>query len=166
MYSDLQAAKDSVYDPCHFTCSEPLMEAESVEYGACTFQLNNRSVLFRIAKITPTKVGLFVAIWKRIQSGSTQPYDVSDSVDFFIISVRKDNNFGQFIFPKSVLAKHDIISIEGQGGKRGIRVYPPWENNLNRQAQKTQEWQVQYFLNIPQNGVVDIDRAQMLYSSV
>lgn len=164
IHHDLMSIKDLVYDSCHFKCSQPLMEAESMEYGAYTFQLNGFSIRFRVAKTTPTKPGQFVTLWKRIEGGPIQPYDISDPVDFFVISTRKDNHFGQFIFPKSVLCKHDVISNKGKGGKRAIRIYPPWEKNLNRQAQKTQQWQIKYFLDISQNRPIDSCHTQMLYS--
>src|SRR5258708_5952015 len=92
-----------------------------------SFNLNGFFIRFRVAKITPTKIGQFVTLWKRIGNGPTQPYDTSDTVDFFIISTRKDDHFGQFVFPKSVLSEQGILSINGKGGKRGIRVYPPWD---------------------------------------
>ena len=162
--SDLLATKNSIYDPCHFTCSKLIMEAESAEYGAYTFELNGLIIRFRIAKTTPTKAGQFVTLWKRIGNGPIQPYDISDPVDFFVISTRKNNNFGQIILPKSVLCQHDIVSIKGQGGKRAIRVYPPWDNALNKPAQKTQAWQMNYFFEIPQNESIDYDHARELYS--
>jgi len=139
------------------------MEPESAEYGAYTFKLNDFLIRFRVAKITPTKIGQFVTLWKRVGNGSTQPYDISDLVDFFIISTRKEKHFGQFIFPKSVLCEQGVFSIKGKGGKRGIRVYPPWDKTLSRQAQKTQEWQIRYFLEIPQDKKIDCARAQELY---
>ncbi|MFQ6421766.1 MULTISPECIES: MepB family protein [unclassified Bacillus (in: firmicutes)] len=49
-------------------------------------------------------------------------------------------------------------------GKRAIRVYPPWDKTTSRQAQKTQAWQLEYFLEIPVNRPIDCVRAQMLYS--
>lgn len=78
------------------------MEPESVEYGAYTFGLNDLSIKFRGAKITTTKAGQFVTLWKRIANGSIQPHDISDPVDLFIISTSKDNYLGHFVFPKSV----------------------------------------------------------------
>ena len=57
------------------------------------------------------------------------------------------------------------MSVEGKGGKRAIRVYPPWENNLNRQVQKTQKWQSEYFLDLSQNNSIEYGRCHMLYSS-
>ena len=125
--------------------------------------MNTLAVRFRVAKITPTKVGQFVTLWERSKAGPIQPYDLSDSVDFFVISAREGDNFGQFVFPKAVLCDHDIVSENGQGGKRAIRVYPPWDKPMSRQAQKTQDWQLNYFLEIPANRPIDRERVQMLY---
>ena len=164
LHQDLLAIKNLVYEPCGFKYSQPMMELESTEYGACTFELNGFAIRFRVAKITPTKIGQFVTLWKRIGNGPIQPYDISDPVDFFIVSTRKDDSFGQFVFPKSVLYAQGVLSAQGKSGKRAIRVYPPWDKTLNQQAQKTQQWQIKYFLDIPSNGAIDIVRAQMLYS--
>ncbi|WP_282937319.1 MepB family protein [Paenibacillus sp. RC67] len=163
IHSDLLATKELVYNPCGLECSRPLSEVQNADYGAYVFHLNALSIRFRVAKITPTKVGQFVTLWERIGDGPTQPYDVSDPIDFFVISTRKGNSFGQFIFPKSVLCDQDIVSNKGSGGKRGIRVYPAWDQPTSRQAQKTQKWQLDYFLEIPVDGPVDFVRAQMLY---
>jgi len=166
MHQELINVKNRIYDLPGFECTQPKMELESSEYGAYAFEVNGFSVRFRVAKITPTKTGQFVTLWKRIGNGPIQPYDLSDPVDFFIINTRKDDQCGQFVFPKSVLSQQDIFSINGSGGKRAIRVYPPWDTNLNRQAQKTQKWQLEHFLEIPKNGEIDIARAQMLYLKV
>ncbi|PEA06514.1 MepB family protein [Bacillus cereus] len=164
IHSDLLATKDLVYSPCRFECSQPRIETQNAEYGAYVFNLNALSIRFRVAKITPTKVGQFVTLWERSGDGPTQPYDISDSVDLFVISTRERNNFGQFVFPKAVLCNQDIVSNKGKGGKRAIRVYPPWDKTTSRQAQKTQAWQLEYFLEIPVNRPIDCVRAQMLYS--
>ncbi|MCD9024242.1 MepB family protein [Cohnella silvisoli] len=163
IHSDLLATKDLVYNPCRFDCSRPLLEEQNAEYGAYVFNLDGLSIRFRVAKITPTKIGQFVTLWERIGDGPIQPYDVSDPADFFVISTRKGSNFGQFIFPKAVLYDHDIVSNQGKGGKRAMRVYPPWDNPTSRQAQKTQIWQLEYFLDIPENLPIDFVRAQLLY---
>lgn len=160
---ELNEVQHRVYDILGFQYSKPVMEAESSEYGACSFELNRLPVKFRVAKITPTKIGQFVTLWKRIEKGPIQPYDSSDSVDFFIINTRKGDHFGQFVFPKSVLCQQDVFSINGIGGKRAIRVYPPWDAAVNRQAQKTQKWQLEYFLEIPKNTGINVDRANLLY---
>ncbi|MCU6797475.1 MepB family protein [Paenibacillus sp. WQ 127069] len=163
IHSDLLATRDLVYNPCRFDCSQPLEEKQNADYGAYVFNLNALSIRFRVAKITPTKIGQFVTLWERIGNGPTQPYDISEPVDFFVISTRHDNNLGQFIFPTSVLCDQDIVSSQGKGGKRGIRVYPPWDHPTSRQALKTQAWQLEYFLEIPVNRPLDNVRAQMLY---
>ena len=116
------------------------------------------------SSVLTTKTGLFVTLWKRVGNGPIQPYDIADSIDFFIVSVRKEDNFGQFIFPKSVLFTQEILSKEGKGGKRAIRVYPPWDSDLTRQAEKTQQWQMIYFLEMHRNRKIDYSRAKMLYS--
>lgn len=163
IHQDLAATKNLVYSPSNFQCSQLIREAESIEYGAYTFHLNGYLIKFRVSKITPTKIGQFVTLWKRISNGPIQPYDMDDLVDFFVISTRKNNHFGQFVFPKAVLCKHDVISIKGAGGKRALRVYPPWEKSLNRQAQKTQSWQVEYFLDVPQDTPINCNRVRELY---
>lgn len=163
LHQDLIGIKSLLYDPCGFKCSKPVKEAESAEYGAYAFQLNDFFIRFRVAKITPTKTGQFVTLWKRTGNKPIQPYDISDQIDFFVVSVRKDNCFGQFVFPKVVLREQGILSVNGKGGKRAIRVYPPWDNTLNKQAQKTQRWQINYFLEIPQDNKIDYARAEVLY---
>jgi len=44
-------------------------EEESDEYSAFRFSLNNKKICYREAKITPTKTGQFVTLWKRNVSG-------------------------------------------------------------------------------------------------
>lgn len=164
IHPDLLATKEQVYNLNEFTCSQPQTERESSEYGGYIFKLNGLSIRFRAAKITPTKIGQFVTLWKRIGTGPIQPYDLSDPVDFFVISTRKDNHFGQFVFPKSILCDQDIVSKMNKGGKRAMRVYPSWDQPTSKQAQKTQAWQLQYFLQIPQNQAIDCLRCKMLYT--
>ncbi|OGT29772.1 MAG: MepB domain containing protein [Gammaproteobacteria bacterium RIFCSPHIGHO2_12_FULL_35_23] len=156
--SDLLAIKNLIFKPANFKCTKPVIETESSEYGACTFKLNALTVKFRVAKITPTKSGQFVALWKRVGKTPIQPFDSSDQIDLVIICVRKDNHFGQFIFPKSVLLKQNIFSTKGRGGKRAIRVYPPWDKTLNNQAQKTQKWQIDYFLEVARNNLIQFQK--------
>ncbi|WP_112664314.1 MepB family protein [Microvirga flavescens] len=160
---DLIAAERLVYEPNGLSCSAPIMQPESAEYGACAFGLSDLAVQFRISKITPTKVGQFVTLWKRIGRGPIQPFDMSDPVDFFIVSCRHDRLWGQFVFPKSVLCERDIVAREGEGGKRGIRVYPPWDKPTSRQALQTQKWQIEYFLDMSEGRSPDHARARVLY---
>lgn len=151
-HADLKIAKELVYDKCGFNLTDPALNAESIEYGACSFKLNGMAIQHRISKITPKKAGQFVTIWKRNTKGITEPFDILDDLDFIIITSKNGNNFGQFIFPKSVLVDKGILTKNGKEGKRGIRVYPPWEITTNKQAEKTQSWQTNYFLTINKNS--------------
>ncbi|MEU3350039.1 MepB family protein [Streptomyces sp. NPDC037389] len=165
IHGDLLAAKARVYDPSGFVCSPPVPEPESAEYAACAFTLDGRSVRFRVAKTTPTKVGQFVTVWQRSEEGPIRPFDANDGVDLFVISSRDDDGFGQFVFPREVLCERGIVSRGGSGGKRGFRVYPPWVTTTSRQAGSTQAWQVKCFFDLGQNGPgpADLTRARALY---
>jgi len=155
-----------IYDSCGFNLSE-IYEEENKDYGAYKFKLNNSNVCFRTAKITPTKVGQFVTFWKRnSEDKKIWPYDISDNIDYLVISVCNKKNFGQFVFPKSVLSEKRIISKNGIGGKRALRVYPPWDKVSNKQAENTQSWQLQYFLNLSENKALDISFVKTLYSQI
>lgn len=156
-----------IYAPCGLVCtSKPVRKPESAEYCAFEFSLNNIQVKFRVAKTTPTKNGQFVTLWKRIGKGPIMPYDTKDPVDLFVVCVREDNNFGQFVFPKSVLASEDIVSKDGKGGKRAIRVYALWVKTESLQASKTKSWQTKYFVNLSENKEkFDFGRVCKLYAS-
>ncbi len=166
MHPDLLAAQKLVYESCRLTCTNLMQEAESAEYGACTFEINNHPIKFRTAKITPTKIGQFVTLWKRIGNGPIQPHDITDKVELFVISVRNAKFFGQFVFPKNVLHEKGIIAKAGKGGKRAMRVYPPWDKTQSPQAKKTQAWQVQYFFAIDADKGVDKERVRGLFGGV
>ena len=155
--TDLQLAEKLLYSKCGFQLQHLVWNPESTNYGACSFELNNYKIQYRVANITPTKIGQFVTIWKRNKEGITAPFDVADLLDFMIISVRDSENFGQFIFPKSVLIAKGIVSQNEKGGKRGIRVYAPWDKPENKQAIKTQAWQVNYFVEIKKNSHLDLE---------
>jgi hypothetical protein len=161
---DLIISIKLIYDPGNFDYSRPVTEKESAEYGACTFKVNNLSVKFRVANITPKKVGQFVTIWKRTGNGPIEPFDIADDLDLVIISVRKNEDLGQFVFPKSVLNQKGIISGNNKPGKRGIRVYAPWDKPTSRQAAKTQEWQLDYFMEIRGEQPGNLNLARKLFT--
>lgn len=160
---NLLETKELVFDACGFRLGNFKLENESIAYSACQFELNGTAVLFRLAKITPTKIGQFVTFWKRSKKGPITPFEVADGIDFFIINTKNNTEFGQFIFPQSVLDEQGIISNPLQEGKRGMRVFPPWDLPTSKQAQKTQQWQLPYFLKIPLNQPLDLEKAKNLY---
>ena len=163
-HSDLKMAKELVYDKCGFDLTNLKLDLESAAYGACSFELNGLSIQHRVSKITPTKTGQFVTIWKRNKDGLTEPFDIADDIDFIVITARSGDNFGQFVFPKLVLAEQGILTRNGKAGKRGIRVYPPWDIATSKQAEKTQSWQTKYFLTIQNGNSSDLDSAKQLYT--
>ncbi len=57
-----------VYQPNGLTVSNILEEKQNAKYGAGTFLLSSKSVRFRVAHKTPTKLGQFVAFWKKKMS--------------------------------------------------------------------------------------------------
>lgn len=163
IHSDLVDAQKLAYEPSGLTCHDVAQEAESQEYGACTFKMNNQRIIFRVAKITPTKIGQFVTFWKRIGSGPIMPYDMADHFDSLIVSVRNGEHFGQFAFPKAVLLAQGVISQNGIGGKRAIRVYPPWDATDSKQAKNTQAWQIQYFFQIHPEEEINTSKVHRLF---
>ena len=94
MYPDLLEVQEIVYEPNKMVMTQYVQESESQKYGACDFNLNNHRIKFRIAKITPGKIGQFVTLWKRIESGPILPFDLTDPFDFVIVSVRSSQQFG------------------------------------------------------------------------
>ncbi len=153
----LELFKKQIVDLFDFEIDNLKLNSESKEYGACSFTLNGISIQFRVSKITPTKIGQFVTIWKRNKEGITEPYDSSDQLDFIIICSESGEKAGYFLFPTSVLIEKGIISYKNKQGKRGIRVYPPWDITVNKQAQKTQSWQKKYFVSNEKNDEAEIE---------
>ncbi len=153
-----------VYQPCNLCCSKPKKDEESKIYSGHDLRLNSLFVKFRVGKSTPTKIGHFVTIYKRASSKSPiQPYDVNDPADLVVVCVQNGNKIGQFVFPKSTLAVHDVFSQSGKGGKRAIRVYAPWIKTTNSQAAQTQNWQKRYFLDLSNSSNINLDQAKKLY---
>ena len=150
--TDIKLIQEQIYNKCGIELSNLKLNPESLDYGACSFDLNSQKVEHRTSKVTPTKSGQFVTIWKRNKEGITEPFDTLDTFDFVIITSKSNDKLGQFIFPKWLLAEKGIISQNGKGGKRGIRVYPPWDIATNKQALKTQSWQIKYFVNFGTNN--------------
>ncbi|WP_026705071.1 MepB family protein [Flavobacterium soli] len=164
LFADLKWIQQLVYDKCGLQLTH-LQQNENPAYGACSFQLDGQVIEHRMSKITPTKTGQFVTVWKRNEKGITAPFDASDPLDFIIITSKTEDKIGQFIFPKAVLVSKGILSQNGKGGKRGIRVYPPWDTTTNKQAMATQSWQIQYFVNIEEGNTTGLSLMKQLFKS-
>lgn len=163
MDSSLKKIKTEVYDKCDLKMTHFQIEKESKEYDACRFDLNGQKIISRSSKITPTKPGQFVTFWKRNKKGIIEPFNEFDEIDFYVINAKAENEFGQFVFPRSVLIEKGIISTAKKEGKRGFRVYPKWDIASNKQADKTQKWQLDYFYEI--NGSTCFKNANKLYKA-
>ncbi|WP_066221801.1 MepB family protein [Formosa haliotis] len=150
-----------IYNPLNLKISKFELEQESKAYKACLFELSGRHILCREAKITPKKKGQFVTFWKRNIEGVTTPFSMDDSFDFYVVNVRDQEQYGQFVFPKSVLLKHRVLSSENNPGKRAFRVYPDWVEPDNKQAKRAQEWQIDYFYRI--NSQTNLNKVSALY---
>lgn len=146
-----------------FTITNVVTEKESAEYSACQFMVGNSKMLFRKAKITPTKNGQFVTLWKREGNNPIAPFSVADEITTVVISVEKDGQYGQFLFPASVLYSQKIFTANGKEGKRAFRLYPRWDIPESKQAAKTQQWQLQYFIEIKNDSFFDAKEAKKLF---
>lgn len=133
--------------------TEQTVDAESVDYFGCHFKTVNYSIKYRKAKITPKKIGAFVALWKRDTDRNTIPYDQEDPFDFYIIEVEDHMLRGFFLFPKQALIDRNILSSKKEG-KRGFRLYMSWNVVASAQALKTQAWQLPYFVNLNNPAIV------------
>jgi len=158
---NLNQINAEVYEKCALMISNFQLEPESKKYDACRFKLNGQQIISRNAKVTPKKVGQFVTFWKRNSNKSIQPFEENDHIDFFAVMVRTENEFGQFVFPKSVLIKKGIISTDKKEGKRAFRVYPHWDIVKNKQAERTQKWQLDYFYEV--NISIDLNKVAALF---
>jgi len=152
-----------VYSKIDFEISGFKKELERKDYYACRFELNGRKIISRNAKITPKKAGQFVTFWKRNGNGPIEPFSKTDPIDFYTVNVRNEYKFGQFVFPKSVLIKKGLISTDKKEGKRAFRVYPNWDSVSNKQAERAQKWQLNYFYEI--NNALDFNRVTELYKT-
>ena len=133
---------------CYVTDIE--LENHNRDYCGARFKINDYTVRFRKAKITPNKVGQFVVAWQKDRNNVNEAYPYELSPDFLIVYTEMKLKEGAFIFPKEALMKNKILSTDKQKGKMGFRVYPSWDKVESPQALKTQRWQSKYFVDFTQ----------------
>lgn len=146
MTNDLQQIELHLSQLTNKKITDLAIDAECLEYSGRNFKLDDLKIKYRQAKVTPKKVGLFVTLWKRNNENKTEPFNVNDPFDFYIIAAKQKDSSGFFIFPKDVLSEKGILTNSKKEGKRGFRVYPDWAETENNQAKKTKAWQVAYFI--------------------
>ncbi len=65
-----------------------------------------------------------------------------------MVKVQRNKREGLFTIPKETLIQQGIISTSIKEGKRAFRVYPIWDETTNKQAAKSQKWQLDFFIEI------------------
>lgn len=105
----------------------------------------NQIIRTRLAKKTAKKAGYFVAFWEKNNENTNVAYDKKNPADFLCIVVTENHLQGVFVFPKHVLVEKGILRSAGAKGKMAARFYPAWCRDLNKTAQKTQDWQLAFF---------------------
>ncbi len=164
-YQALTYVNKIFYEPNHLIINAIQEEAQNSDYGAGIFQLNSKSVRFRVAKITPNKIGQFVVFWEKDQANKNQAFSYEKATDLLVINTfTSDNHFGQFVFPKEVLVKQNILKTPTTKGKMAIRVYPRWEHPTSKQALETQKWQLAYFIEVNNTNRFPAQELVKLYS--
>ena len=150
---------------------------ESSKYEALNFSLNDRSIVYRKGKVTSDRPGAFLAVWQRpgLESANgNKPIPLTSSeLDYLFIHVESHSNisealehrskYGMFIFPVSLLIEKGIVSSVKSKGKTGFRVFPPWSQDrgivgtkvFSESGKKTQRWQIPFFLEIDDNGLIN-----------
>ncbi|WP_428912182.1 MepB family protein [Niallia sp. Krafla_26] len=165
-YKALTYVNKNFYEPNRFIIKDIQEEAQNSDYGAGKFQLNSKSVRFRVAKKTPNKTGQFVVFWEKDGNYKNQAFSYEKATDLLVINTfASENNFGQFVFPKEVLVKQNILKTATTKGKMAIRVYPRWEKPTSNQAIETQKWQLEYFVEVNERNHLPLQELLKLYSN-
>lgn len=160
----LAYVNELLYEPNNLTIKNIQEETQNSDYGAGVFQLNSKSVRFRVAKITPTKIGQFVSFWEKDEANKNQAFSYDNATDLLVINTFNDNgDFGQFVFPKEILLQQNILRTSNTKGKMAIRVYPGWDTPTSKQAIATQEWQLPYFFYMSDVNSLPIHELLKLY---
>lgn len=163
MIEIIQQFENLVLKPMNLSISTLEKDVECNEYIGYNFEVKELSFKFRKAKITPKKVGQFVTLWKRNSAKQTEPFDENDIFDYYIITTEEDSKLGFYFFPKSILIEKNILTSIKKEGKRGFRVYPNWVKPENKQAEKTQNWQQDYFVEV-NNQQIDKTKLEKIFN--
>ena len=130
------------------TLTEVVAEEQNSDYESGCAKLEGTWWRVRTARITPTKPGVFVAVWARAPEGITAPFSADDDCAGLLVFVSDEERLGVFRFPTADLATLGIYSSQLSAGKRGFRLYPPWSTPLNPEATRTQRKQAPFFVHL------------------
>jgi len=162
-YKTLTYVNKIFYEQNRLIISDVKEEVQNSDYGAGVFQLNEKSVRFRVAKITPNKTGQFVVFWEKDENGKNQAFSYEKAPDLLVINTFSEHKFGQFVFPKEILVKQNILKTTDTKGKMAMRVYPRWEKPTSKQAIETQKWQLEYFIEANKTNDLPVQELLKLY---
>lgn len=153
---------------------------ENSKYEALTFALNGKAAVYRKGNITKDRPGAFLSLWQRPVHGvnkGSKPIPLAEGqVDYLFIQVNQQakgnspERKGMFIFPNALLVDKGIVSSSRHKGKTGFRVFPPWSEDRGKtgtkvfsaSGMKTQRWQIPYFLEIDELGLMDVDKIKKI----
>ncbi|MGO4584919.1 MepB family protein [Arthrobacter sp. 2RAF6] len=125
------------------------MKIQNSDYESGVARIGKEQWRIRTARITSTKPGAFVAVWKRGDGGSTRPFTADESMSGLLVFVEEQERFGVFQFTKAHLISLGFVSSDLHPGKRDFRVDPEWCTDLNPQASRTQRAQGPAFVELP-----------------
>ena len=150
-------------------------DIESKDYAGFELKLNSQRIICRTAKITPTKTGCFVTLWKRNAiNKTTQPFEANDEVSLVLVFAKSEFKQGFFIFTENVLVEKGIFRSPQKAGKCATRLYPPWSEPTAKDAIRSKQWQVDYFLELTiissedcaESIKFDVTKAQQLFKKL
>lgn len=164
----LEHINEVIYKPNQLIINSTVEEKQNSGYAAGRFELSCKSAIrtvrFRVAKQTPSKIGQFVTFWEKDSESINKPFQYNQSPDLLVITAFKnDTTLGQFVFPKDTLLKNNILKSHTTKGKMGIRVYPSWDKPISKTAIKTQNWQLDYFFTVNDTRVLPTAKILDLY---
>ena len=162
MIKEIARIERAIFKKLNLYISNVQEDKEYAAYSGYNFQFSGMNIKFREAKTTPGKIGKFVTLWKRNASGETEPFNVEDNYNFYIITAENENQSGFFCFPKSVLTEKQLLTVGNKTGKRDFRVYTDWDIPEN-QAIKTRQWQSDFFIDLNKLEDVIIEKWQQIF---
>lgn len=117
-YTALNYVNKMIYEPSGLTVKSVQEEKQNSKYGAGIFRLSSRTVRFRVANITPTKVGQFVAFWEKDENNKNQPFTYEEAPDLLVITAFKnDSGLDNLFFQKKFFSNRKFLSPVHQRGK-------------------------------------------------
>ncbi|WP_430867768.1 MepB family protein [Demequina aurantiaca] len=136
-------------------------EPDNAAYSAAVLTVGTVRLRVREARVTPTKPGAFVSVWRRAPDGGTEPFPAADAEAGVLVFVAEAAHTGVFHFTPAHLAELGVVSTDSAPGKRGFRVYPPWCHHLNPQATRAQRAQASAFIDLAE-GENDVTASELL----